>query len=133
MAARDNINPGQFGISDREASEMIGRAMGGAIFDAVENVMGGPGSVRQSYVTDAWANAHANWQGHNIVASDDDYPEVRHDIGNGFEARYVIGGPYVNIHQGDSTVEALHLHEEDRTPEGFKSRIADFDPRDYGL
>jgi hypothetical protein len=134
MAANDNLHPDQFGLSSREQAEISGKAMGGHIWDGMEQMMGGPGSFRQSYVTDAWADAHANWQGHNIVASNDDYPEVRHDMGNGFEARYAIGGPYVNIHPtgSDQAIDALHVgDEEDRTPGKVMNRIRDFDPNDY--
>lgn len=141
MSRREHFDAGHGNpdhmLSKREQAEITGRALGGHIWDAMEEMMGGPGSFRQSVVTDAWSDAHAGWQGHDVRANpdDDDYPVFHHDMGNGYEARYPLGGPYIDIHpQGsDQALDALHVSSEDRNPEGVLRRIQDFDPEDYGL
>ncbi len=110
------LNPDQFGLSPQEQSEIRGRALGGHLFDQMENIMGGAGSLRQSHVTEAWADAHEHFQGHNVVADEtnDDYPVLKHKHASGWEAHYPIGGPYITMYRDDSPVEALHISKEDR-------------------
>jgi hypothetical protein len=130
---RRKVGREDFGLSEREQSEITGKAMGGHIFDAVEDMMGGAGSVRQSYLTEAWSNAHQHFQGHDVRPSDDEFPTMHHDLGNGFEARYPVGGPYIDIHPSgsDGAIEALHVAPEDRmNPEAIKQRAKDFDHTD---
>lgn len=122
------LNEDQFGgISKREQAEITGRALGGHIWDSMENLFGGPGAVRQGVVTSAWSDAHKDWQGQDVRANenDDDYPVFHHREGN-WEGRYPLGGPYVDIHRHGSesgAVEALHLQDEERNPDGVKNRI----------
>lgn len=104
---------------------MAGRALGGHIWDSMEEALGGPGSFRQSVVTDAWADTHKGWQGHDVRADaeDDDYP-VAHIKGTGqWSGKYPIGGPYLTVHRGGEPVEALHMDKEDRHPDAVNQRL----------
>lgn len=123
--SRNHLNSSQFGISQREQSEMVGNALGGHIWDAVENMAGGPGSMRASVVTDAWSKAHAHFQGEDVRADadDDDYPVMHHRVGQ-WSGRYPVGGPYVTMHRDGQPLEALHMQPEDRhNPSAIKSRV----------
>ena len=120
----------QFGLSANDRAEIHGRAIGGHIFDSLENTMGGPGSFRASYVADAWANAHKHWQGHDVRADedDDDYPVVHLPGERGWHGRYPVGGQYVDMyHGGSGPHDVIHVDKEDRTnPAYIKSRISEF-------
>jgi hypothetical protein len=108
------LNKDQFGLTPQEQSEITGKAVGGHIFDQIEGLFGGEGSFRQAHVTEAWADAHANFQGHNVVADEEDFPIFKHKHESGWDAHYPIGGPYITMYQGDQPVEALHVDKEDR-------------------
>lgn len=113
------------GLSSDDESRIAGAAMGGHIWDQMESVMGGPGALRQAYVTEAWADAHKGWQGHQFD-EDQEYPTVKLPGSGGWEGRYTVGGPYLEVHRGGQPVEALHMDSEDRHPEGVKRRLNDW-------
>jgi hypothetical protein len=127
-------NEEQFGISKQELSEMKGRAIGGHIWDSMEEAMGGPGSFRQSFVTEAWSNAHANFQGEDVRSDsdDDDYPVFHHQSDTGLRFKYPIGGPYMDVYDGDSDTpfDTLHMgddKEERLNPNYIKQRATAFE------
>lgn len=126
----DDPRHDQFGLSRNERAEINGRAIGGHIFDAMEEAMGGPGSFRASYVADAWANAHKHWQGHDVRADpdDDDYPVVYIPGKGGWHGRYPIGGQYVDMyHEGSGPYDVVNINKEDRTnPKYITERIHEF-------
>lgn len=119
------------GLTSDDEAGIAGRALGGHIWDSMEQMIGGPGSFRASVVTDAWSDTHKAWQGQDVRADadDDDYPVFHHKVGE-FTAKYPIGGPYVTMHRGGQAVEALHMQEEDRHPEGVKRRAEDWHRED---
>lgn len=131
------LNDDQFRnvLSEREQAEISGRALGGHIFSGLEDILGGEGAIRQSFLTEAWADAHRHYQGEDVRPNpdDDDYPTLHVPLERGLHARYPVGGPYVTIYHGDEPVEALHVNEEDRLkPRAVKDRARGFDPTDYG-
>lgn len=110
------------GLSSHEESEISGKALGGHIWDQMEQVMGGPGAMRQAYVTEAWGDAHKDWQGHEF---DDnaEYPVAKIPGSDGWEGKYTVGGPYLEVHKGGQAVEALHMDKEDRHPAAVRDRL----------
>lgn len=113
------------GLSQDDESRIAGAALGGHIWDQMESVMGGPGALRQAYVTEAWADAHKDWQGHQFD-EEQEYPTVKVPGTGGWEGRYTVGGPYLEVHRGGQPVEALHMDSEDRHPEGVKRRLSEW-------
>lgn len=126
----DDPRHNQYGLSANERAEIHGKALGGHLFDSMEESMGGPGSFRASHVMNAWADAHKHWAGHDVKPDpdDDDYPVVHIPGKGGWHGRYPVGGPYVDMyHEGSGPYDVIHVDKSDRTnPKYITERIHDF-------
>jgi hypothetical protein len=126
---RDHFDNGssELGLSAREQAEITGKALGGHMWEGFTRLFGGEEGLRQDYVNDAWSDAHAHYQGHDIRPSEDDYPEMHHDLGDGVTARYPIGGSNITFYQDGEPLEAAHVESEDRlNPDAVKQRAESF-------
>lgn len=131
---------------DRDAhnARSRGEELASQIFQSMEDMLGGAGSLRASHVLDAWNTAHSVWQGHDIRpdADADDYPFVHLESPKApsITGRYPINGVYLDIHHNGNAVETMHIDKEDRqNPEAVVNRFHDWvneeyptrDPRDW--
>ena len=108
MSRRDHVDAGHGNpdhslegiMSKQEQNEMAGRALGGALWDAMENAMGGPGSYRASINLGATKFAHENFPAGTIEFDEDDYPNFRHQVTPDIHIEYPIP------HEGTTHSEA---------------------------
>ena len=112
-----------------------GEAMGRIIWNVMEEMSGGKGSIRRGMVDEAWKVAsEGGWEGHEFLSDPDDrneYPSVKIPLTGGYFGKYQPGtGVYLNIHHEDnpdSAVEALHVGEEYRNqPDSVRARGMDY-------
>lgn len=152
MSRRDHFDAGHGNpehsldniLSQREQSKIAGEALGGHIWDSMENALGGSGAFRQGVVTDAWGDAFniKNAPGGKDLdiradPDDDDYPVV-HISGSGksdgLSFRYPVGGPYMDVHHQGEAVDTIHMGDDKKerhNPEYIKRRAAEYEPWDY--
>jgi hypothetical protein len=129
-------------LSQNEQAEVTGKAIAGHIWDSMEEILGGPGSIRAGIVADAWADAHAHFQGEDVRANpeNDDSPFVVIPIGDNAHGRTSIGSPNMDVfhnHDPEYAIDTMYIDKEDRlNPAAIKRRAAgwlkDVGP-DYGL
>lgn len=117
-----------------ERAKVRGEQLGQQIFGAVEDLLGGAGSFRQSHVTEAWSDAHSVWgDTHKVHAdpADDDYPFVKITDPRvaGVHGRYPVNGVYMDLYSGDdeSPFDTLHIDKEDRqNPKAVQERFSNW-------
>lgn len=152
MSRRDHFDAGHGNpehsldhiLSQREQAEISGRALGGHLWDALENALGGPGAFRQGVVTDAWGDAFSlkNSPGGEDLdirpdADNDDYPVV-HLSGSGksegLTFQHPIGGPYMDVYHRGEPVDTIHMGDDKKdrhNPAFIKQQAAEYEPWDY--
>ena len=128
-----------FGISKREQSEMVGRAMGEHIWDKMEDIFGPIGLQSKLHTVTELEQRFPN---HQIKIDEDDDPYVSHKVGD-WEGRY-FNGAYINMHHkkygeqdgihvghdGDENKGNLHKLTENEFHNNIKNWISEYGP-DY--
>ncbi len=77
-------------MSKQEQDKIAGEALGGHLWDAMENMMGGPGSYKASIGLAATGHAHDKFQGENIKFDEEDYPVLHHQVTPSVHIEYPI-------------------------------------------
>jgi hypothetical protein len=77
-------------MSKREQDRIAGEALGGHIWDAMEEMMGGPGSYRASINLQATSHAHEKFPAGNIEFDEEDYPVFRHQVTPDIHIEYPV-------------------------------------------
>ena len=77
-------------MSKQEQDKIAGEALGGHLWDAMENMMGGPGSYKASINLAATGHAHDKFQGENIKFDEEDYPVLHHQVTPSVHIEYPI-------------------------------------------
>jgi len=130
-----------FGISKREQSEMVGRAMGEHIWDQMEDILA-PGGFRLQQQQHTISEFEKRFPNHPIKIEEDDDPYVSHKVGD-WEGRY-YNGPYIDMHHkkygvqdcihvgydGDESKGNLHKLTENEFHNNIKNWISEYGP-DY--
>jgi len=98
MSRRDHFDAGHGNpdhslegiMSKQEQDKIAGEALGGHLWDAMENMMGGPGSYKASIGLAATGHAHDKFQGENIKFDEEDYPVLHHQVTPSVHIEYPI-------------------------------------------
>jgi hypothetical protein len=77
-------------MSKQEQDKIAGEALGGHLWDAMEEMMGGPGSYKASINLAATGHAHDKFQGENIKFDEEDYPVLHHQVTPSVHIEYPI-------------------------------------------
>ena len=77
-------------MSKQEQDKIAGEALGGHLWDAMENMIGGPGSYKASINLAATGHAHDKFQGENIKFDEEDYPVLHHQVTPSVHIEYPI-------------------------------------------
>jgi hypothetical protein len=77
-------------MSKREQDRIAGEAIGGHIWDSMEEMMGGPGSYRASLRLAATGHAHSKFPGEDIRFDAEDYPYFHHQVTPSVHVEYPI-------------------------------------------
>ena len=77
-------------MSKQEQDKIAGEALGGHLWDAMENMMGGPGYYKASINLAATGHAHDKFQGENIKFDEEDYPVLHHQVTPSVHIEYPI-------------------------------------------
>ena len=77
-------------MSKQEQDRISGEALGGHLWDAMEEMMGGPGSYKASINLAATGHAHDKFQGENIKFDEEDYPVLHHQVTPSVHIEYPI-------------------------------------------
>lgn len=131
-------------MSEQEQSRTRGEIVAERLWGSVEDLMGGPGSFRQSVVTDAWADAmniknSPGGKDLDIQADpdDDDYPVV-HIQGSGprehLTFRHPVGGPYMDVYYQGEPVDTIHMGDDKaarHNPRFIRQQAEEYEPFDY--
>jgi hypothetical protein len=98
MARRDHFDAGHGNpehslegiMSKREQDRIAGEALGGHLWDSMEEMMGGPGSYKASLNLAATGHAHENFRGEDIRFDEEDYPYLHHQVTPSVHVEYPI-------------------------------------------
>lgn len=77
-------------MSQREQNEIAGRALGEHMWNAMEEMMGGPGSYRASVNLAATEHAHKHFPAGKIEFDEEDYPVFRHQVTPDIHIEYPV-------------------------------------------
>ena len=100
-----------FGISKREQSEMVGRAMGEHIWDKMEDIFA-PGGFKLQQQQHTISEFEKRFPNHPIKIEEDDDPYVSHKVGD-WDGRY-YNGPYIDLHHKKyGPMEVINLQNAD--------------------
>jgi hypothetical protein len=98
MSRRDHFDAGHGNpehslegiMSKQEQDKIAGEALGGHLWDSMEEMMGGPGSYKASIGLAATGHAHDKFQGENIKFDEEDYPVLHHQVTPSVHVEYPI-------------------------------------------
>ena len=98
MSRRDHFDAGHGNpehsldsiLSKREQDKIAGEALGGHLWDAMEEMMGGPGSYKASINLAATGHAHEKFHGEDIKFDEEDYPVLHHQVTPSVHIEYPI-------------------------------------------
>lgn len=95
------LHPEQFGMTEREAAEIKGRALGAHIWEGMEGVFG---DLRKASQGDAYSDLSHRFGTSNVQISEDDDPYF--EIKEGPYALRYHGGPTMNYYAHGENVDA---------------------------
>lgn len=113
------LHPEQFGMSEREAAEIKGKALGGHLFDQMEGIFG---SYKANVQGAAYDNLSHRFGSHNVQIDEEGSPY--YEVHEGSHALRYHGGSTFNYYKHGKNVDASTTYEHgDMLSSDFRNRL----------